>query len=272
MIESLEPRRLMAADPGLPFDIGPQSLTLRRGTLYVVGAQTEQNLIAVYESPDEPARNVHVVYRFGDDAVEAAVADPMTPAGHEKFASRLVRRVVVVGGNRTDRVAVGSVPPSQPREQPPGSTEPPTMIPDDERAGNPKLYDDDDGNGKAVAFTDAGRLLPRTRVAVYGRAGDDVLIGGRARDDIFGGDGGDTLVGLALADDLHGEEGDDHLEGGRGADRLFGGGGADSINLFRGSQRQDRITGGAGKDVIDFARGVKLRDRDGDDVIEDRIA
>jgi Ca2+-binding RTX toxin-like protein len=253
MIESLEPRRLLAADPGLPVDLGPGSVTLRRGTLYVLGAADGQNLVAVFETEQLAGRNVEVVYRFGDAAVDAAATQPPQQLS---FASRLVRRIIVAGGSDVDRVAVGSVPPAR------GET-PPSDV---SRAGDPTPYDQE-----AVAFTDSGRLRPGTVVRVYGRQGADVLIGGRARDEIYGGEDNDQLVGLALVDRLHGEEGDDRLEGHTGADRLFGESGVDMINLDRGSQRQDRIYGGPENDVIEFAPGVKLRDREGDDILQDKI-
>jgi Ca2+-binding RTX toxin-like protein len=267
MIESLEPRRLLAAAapaaadaPTLPERLNTPGVTLRGRTLYVIGDDAQPNLVAVYLADDR--RNLNVVYRAG----EAATAT----AREEQFAARLVRRVVVVGGSLKDRVAVGSVPPLFKNGVLEGTDD---KVPADEVVD---VSQDLPYDTEAVIFKDAvsngerDRMRPGTRVEIYGKAGNDVLIGGHGRDRIYGGEGDDVLVGLAAIDVLDGGAGNDQLEGGNGADRLFGGADLDSINLAGGSHRADLISGGAGTDIIDFVRGIKLRDRVGDDIIQDR--
>jgi hypothetical protein len=56
----------------------------------------------------------------------------------------------------------------------------------------------------------------RLSATIYGGAGNDVLIGGRADDVIFGGDGHDVLLGLLGNDLLDGEDGRDVEIGGPG--------------------------------------------------------
>jgi Ca2+-binding RTX toxin-like protein len=270
MIEWLEPRRLMAAaevEAGIPEDLLDRSVTLRKGTLYVLGDPAFANVISVHLSRDR--RNVNVATRFGHDATGAAD----DPPAEWQFATALVRRVVVRGGEGADRVAVGSLPevvaangtrvtysltdPSAGDEQVPNA--------DATALTDPAPFD------AAVAFSDARQLRPRRGTVLLGGDGNDVLIGGRARDRMAGDAGEDTLVGLGDADHLDGGMEDDTLEGGPGGDQLRGGPENDRINLSRGSQRQDRIFGGPGDDVIDFAAGLKPRDRDGNDIIQDRI-
>lgn len=74
---------------------------------------------------------------------------------------------------------------------------------------------------------------------VYGRDGNDRLIGGQVADTFFGGAGNDVLFG---------RQDDDRLEGGAGADRLYG---------------------GAGEDVFAYTSVADSRKPDGVDVIYD---
>ncbi len=54
--------------------------------------------------------------------------------------------------------------------------------------------------------------------------GNDVLVGGNRREELLGGPGSDTLTGGGAADRLFGGGGNDQLDGGVGADHLDGGG------------------------------------------------
>ncbi len=69
---------------------------------------------------------------------------------------------------------------------------------------------------------------------VYGRSGDDRIVGGQGDEFFYGGIGNDTL---------NGNGGEDSLDGGAGADTLIGGGG------------DDVLVGGSGSDVFLFRRG-----------------
>ena len=113
---------------------------------------------------------------------------------------------------------------------------------------------------------------------VYGRGGDDVIMGGRGMDMIAGdggndmldgGRGNDTLKGGMGNDDLDGgrdddmlkgESGMDDLMGGSGDDMLYGGSGADTL---MGGADDDVLTGGFGNDTFNFGSD------DGVDMITD---
>ncbi|QDU31082.1 Hemolysin, chromosomal [Anatilimnocola aggregata] len=92
-------------------------------------------------------------------------------------------------------------------------------------------------------------------VTIYGQAGQDNIVGGRADDILDGGDGfnrliggpgNDILLGGPVNDILEGREGDDVLVGGDGDDRLIG---------FTGN---DVLIGGEGRDVLDAGEGDDL--------------
>lgn len=102
-------------------------------------------------------------------------------------------------------------------------------------------------------------------ISMTGGAGEDVFLGGGARDHFLGGGGDDVAFGRADQDHLQGEDGDDelhggdgrdHLEGGLGNDRLFGGFGWDNISgdagadLIVAGEGGGRIYGGTGADTI----------------------
>lgn len=66
---------------------------------------------------------------------------------------------------------------------------------------------------------------------------------------IYGRDGNDTLVGGPKSDRLYGENGHDALYGGQGGDTLEGGFGNDLLVGYGGASGEvDVLTGGAGRD------------------------
>lgn len=77
---------------------------------------------------------------------------------------------------------------------------------------------------------------------IYGRGGDDVIVGDRyvnnvlvtSDDTFYGGSGNDALYGGAGNDNLYGGDGNDRLEGGAGNDVLDGGAGIDVLMGGRG--------------------------------------
>ena len=77
-------------------------------------------------------------------------------------------------------------------------------------------------------------------VALFGMAGDDILIGGSGDDLLSGGEGDDELEGADGADTLRGGDGADEIHGGQGNDDLEGGG------------ANDRLYGEAGDDDYVF--------------------
>jgi hypothetical protein len=103
----------------------------------------------------------------------------------------------------------------------------------------------------------------RTRVAIYGGAGDD-----RA----FTAPRGGFIEGSGGADVLHGGSGPDGLIGDEGADVLVGGGGDDDL---RGGSGHDLLVGGSGHDLFyidnDGRETVRARDGAGDRVICDWV-
>ena len=82
--------------------------------------------------------------------------------------------------------------------------------------------------------------------------GNDVLVGGKARDYVWGLGGNDKIAGGGENDNLFGDSGNDVITGGAGGDRLVGGMGND--RLFGGDQN-DHLMGGAGNDYLDEGKG-----------------
>lgn len=76
---------------------------------------------------------------------------------------------------------------------------------------------------------------------VFGRDGDDTLVGSNTADWLEGGDDDDTLLGNAGNDKLYGDNGDDILEGGSGNDTLRGYGGANDIDTLKGDTLKEDI-------------------------------
>jgi Ca2+-binding RTX toxin-like protein len=106
----------------------------------------------------------------------------------------------------------------------------------------------------------AGRLA-----SIYGRAGNDTLIGGDGENRLEGGGGHDSLLGSEDNDSMLGGDGDDRLFGGQGQDVLRGGEGNDFID---GGPGNDRLYGEGGNDTIFANRGRnRVYGGDGDDVI-----
>lgn len=97
--------------------------------------------------------------------------------------------------------------------------------------------------------------------ALYGGAGNDVLIGGSGNDVLHGGDGNDILMGGSGNDTLHGGAGDDILFGGSGDNVLYGGHGNDTLvggsghNVLAGGAGNDHMTAGSGETVFKYMTG-----------------
>lgn len=87
---------------------------------------------------------------------------------------------------------------------------------DDEQDGAPAAYGTSGANR-----IDAGGMS--FQVDLYGRGGDDTLLGGTDLDHLYGNSGNDTLIG---------GKGDDLLFGGMGGDRLDGGEGFDTATYI----------------------------------------
>lgn len=68
--------------------------------------------------------------------------------------------------------------------------------------------------------------------ALFGKAGNDLLVGGLEGADLFGGSGDDTLEDTNEADLMEGGRGNDVFETGRGEDTIVGGAGIDTLLLL----------------------------------------
>jgi Ca2+-binding RTX toxin-like protein len=126
-----------------------------------------------------------------------------------------------------------------------------------------------------------------TAVRLYGRAGDDTLLGGDGNDRLYGqagddrlegGDGNDTLIGGAGADALLGGDGNDRLyfdaddtliDGGAGFDWAYAQG-TDGVALDLAAANLEGAYGAAGDDRLDasgLGTAVRLYGRAGDDTL-----
>lgn len=79
---------------------------------------------------------------------------------------------------------------------------------------------------------------------IYGKGGDDEILGGKGDDTLDGGKGNDTLKGNEGNDNLIGGLGNDKLAGGTGDDKLDGGEGDD---ILEGNEGKDNLLGGLGE-------------------------
>lgn len=92
--------------------------------------------------------------------------------------------------------------------------------------------------------------------------GNDISFGGDGADEIFAGEGRDFVYGGSGDDMIHGEAGPDRLLGQSGADEIHGGAGDDSIvggdeaDMLFGGFGADRVVGGEGNDVLDGGEGL----------------
>ena len=87
---------------------------------------------------------------------------------------------------------------------------------------------------------------------VFGKAGDDFLLGSTGSDALFGNSGFDIVIGGPKSDHLFGGVGDDDLQGDEGKDSLFGGPGND---LLDGGMSDDNLSGGTGQDTFVYNGG-----------------
>ncbi|MCL4186342.1 MAG: calcium-binding protein [Rhodobacteraceae bacterium] len=133
---------------------------------------------------------------------------------------------------------------------------------------------DGDGDGPPVAGGDGlmvggdgNDLLAggRLKDQLYGRGGHDLIGGGDGNDTLDGGDGSDTLHGGAGDDLCIGGAGNDSIDGDIGDDTLLGGDGDDRLN---GQDGDDWLDGGAGNDALIGGPGADtLTGGEGDDTL-----
>lgn len=89
--------------------------------------------------------------------------------------------------------------------------------------------------------------------SLFGKGGDDYMVGGAATDDLHGGNDNDTMFAGGGDDTVFGDNGNDWLYGEAGIDRLNGGAGNDVID---GGAGKDVLTGGTGADQFVFADAI----------------
>ncbi|BDG72909.1 Hint domain-containing protein [Roseomonas fluvialis] len=85
---------------------------------------------------------------------------------------------------------------------------------------------------------------------LYGKAGDDTLVGADAFASLFGDEGNDSILGGSAGEALHGGVDDDVILGGGGDDSIYG----DNLD-GSGTAGNDSLDGGAGNDTIDGGAG-----------------
>jgi Ca2+-binding RTX toxin-like protein len=162
-------------------------------------------------------------------------------------------RVTLLGGNGADRL--GFVKPGQ------ASLNGDSDV-DVEMSGI-NIWTLDGGAGNDLLN---GRGAPS--VEIWGREGDDRLVGGPGSDDLYGdsgasptGDGNDMLVGggdddylrgYRGRDTLQGSDGDDSLYADEGNDDVMGGPGNDYVGAMAGKDGADDLDGGTGNDTVSY--------------------
>ncbi|WP_374367187.1 calcium-binding protein [Dongia sp.] len=109
-----------------------------------------------------------------------------------------------------------------------------------------------------------------------GGKGDDVIVGGKDKDELLGGDGNDVIVDEGGNGNLlDGGKGDDVIVGRSGKDELIGGEGNDKIwaaageDKLYGDDDEDELHGGGDKDELYGGKGKdKLFGDDGKDILD----
>ena len=106
-------------------------------------------------------------------------------------------------------------------------------------------------------------------------AGRNLVVSRGTIEDAIGGDGGDTLIGSAVTNELWGMRGIDTLNGNGGNDILHGGADGDFLNGYAdddtawGEAGNDTVSGGIGNDILHggFADEEDSGGGDGDDMV-----
>ena len=239
-LESLESRRLYAADPG-----GTATIDTSTPRLDVEGTRRADQITVDLNAT---TGNIDVTI---NGAAAGSFAVAQIPAGI-RIDGRAGNDTIVVGaavtlpveihGDKGNDVITGS-------------------------SGNDTI---DGGAGRDSCAGGAGDDSIRGgngHDSLSGGAGDDNLNGENGNDSCDGGDDSDSVVGGNGTDSLVGALGDDHLRGGNGRDSCDGGDGNDDIDGGRG---RDNLRGGNGTDDFNDALDDGPRGRGADDIVEDR--
>ncbi|VEP11585.1 conserved hypothetical protein [Hyella patelloides LEGE 07179] len=138
----------------------------------------------------------------------------------------------------------------------------------DPSACMPRDIDDSGGNSPGVGDdslmgTDRGDLL-------FGRGGNDTIVGLEGSDILNGDNGSDRLYGGGNNDSLNGGNSDDIVIAGEGRDTLVGGSGNDALtgqggfDILEGGEGNDTLVGGNGEDTITGGSGTDILLESGD--------
>jgi Ca2+-binding RTX toxin-like protein len=131
-------------------------------------------------------------------------------------------------------------------------------------SGNDFLFGHNDPSCTTGFETEPGEcVFPED--LLYGGRGKDDLLGGEGPDSLFGGPGADKLTGddprkphdREDQDSLVGGSGNDRLNGGPGKDRYYGGSGNDRINARDGIR--EKVDCGTGRDRAKVDRRDRVR-------------
>jgi Ca2+-binding RTX toxin-like protein len=218
-LESLERREMMAADA-----------TLANGLLHITGTDNG-DYITVSQSAANQSSDI-ITVRIRDGAT-------MRLQVERTFKGVYVDSILAEGFRGNDLIFNNTNKPSElnggfGRDTLQGSDSAPDVI----YATNEFGGEDTDGN------------------FIYGRGGEDTLMGasrldeidgGRGEDYIYGAGGSDLLMGGGEVDYIFGEAGSDIISGGGGADWLYG---DDDFDTIHGDAGNDHVFGGAYFDIL----------------------
>ena len=236
-VESLEDRRLMAAD--LMFNWAPEIEFNGDGTDVVIEGSSFHDTATV-----ELLRNGTA--DPGDDDIQIKVSnnigfsDTLTLQRLDSQGNDRIRNIVFQGYGGNDKFTNGVDLPSRAYG---GSG-------NDHLKGNSKIDTLVGGSGDDVLEGNGeGDFLygQRGNDRLYGGWGDDTLRGGRDHDILYGNYGNDNMKGGSGDDFMSGGNDDDTILGEAGNDRLFGSSGQD---LLDGGSGDDTIRGGLGADTL----------------------
>ena len=189
LMEGLEVRRLMAADPMID----------DAGVLQVAGTKKDDAIVLSVDNSMLLVSINGTDHSFSLSGLTGLVVNGRGGKDDIRFdnsAGSLSLAVTVNGGKGDDSLDCGAL------------------------STNLLMYG---GKGKDGLVGGSGNDM------LDGGNGDDALDGLSGNDTLYGGKGKDTLEGGAGADTLYGYKGEDALDGGNGADTLDGGKSTDSV-------------------------------------------
>ena len=239
LIDSLEPRRLLAAAP-----------TLDDGLLTVFGSGGSDHLSISRNANDTSELTVILndqtngTFDTGDvERIQVNLGKGNDHCIIDERNGLIIIPTTIMGGIGEDTLRGGTG-----RDLLVGGDE------GDVLSGGWRCDTLDGGNGDDNLFGGPRRDL------MIGGAGDDYFYGGSGGDTMRGGLGQDLMIGGVGNDVIDGEDGDDQLRGQDGNDTMNGGPGQDDLY---GALGIDRMTGGTENDDF-FGTAAEILDAGGD--------